>query len=74
MNPLAWLLKWCNPNHIALKMTVLAASTDRMLMIEVDDNTCDEAASDKYTCKHICVSTQQQEEDEKKGSHLISSL
>lgn len=41
MNPSVWVLKWCNPNHIALKMTVLAASTDRMLMIAIDYNPSD---------------------------------
>lgn len=46
MNPLVWVLKWCNPNHTALKITVLAGSTDRMLMMAMNYNTSDWAPSD----------------------------
>lgn len=57
MNPLVWVLKWCNPDHIALKF--LSGPTDRMLMITMDYNTSDWAPSDSlnifvntFVCAH----------------------
>lgn len=58
MNPLVWVLKWCNPNHIAFKkkkITVLAGSTDRMLMVAVVHLIGLPQAVWIYLWTHLCM-------------------
>lgn len=62
MNPLVWVAEWCNQNHIALNMTALAASANRMLVLAVDYNASHWTPSDSrnifvntFLCVGVCA-------------------